>query len=43
MYLGLYANAIAHLIPPEVELVSIPRVDGELITVEDVIGQGRLL
>jgi 2-oxoglutarate ferredoxin oxidoreductase subunit alpha len=43
MNLGLYAQAIEHLIPPKVELVSIPKVDGELLTVEDVITQGGLM
>jgi 2-oxoglutarate ferredoxin oxidoreductase subunit alpha len=42
MNLGLYANAIEHLIPPKVELVSIPKVDGELLTVEEVITKGGL-
>lgn len=43
MNLGLYAEAIEPLIPPGVELISIPRVDGDLITVEEVITQGRLI
>jgi 2-oxoglutarate ferredoxin oxidoreductase subunit alpha len=41
--LGLYAGAIEHLVPTAVELISIPRVDGELITVEEVIDKGRLM
>jgi 2-oxoglutarate ferredoxin oxidoreductase subunit alpha len=43
MNLSLYAGAIEHLIPAGVELISIPRVDGELITVEDVVRKGGLL
>ncbi len=43
MNLGLYAKAIEHLIPAGVELISIPRVDGDLLTVEEVIAKGRLL
>jgi 2-oxoglutarate ferredoxin oxidoreductase subunit alpha len=39
---GLYAGAIESLIPPGVELISIPRVDGDLITVDEVITGGRL-
>lgn len=43
MNLGLYAQAIEALIPPTVELVSIPKVDGELLTLEEIIDQGGLL
>jgi 2-oxoglutarate ferredoxin oxidoreductase subunit alpha len=43
MNLGLYARAIEHLIPAGIELISIPRVDGELITVEDVVTKGGLM
>jgi 2-oxoglutarate ferredoxin oxidoreductase subunit alpha len=43
MNLGLYAKAIEPLIPPGVELISIPKVDGDLITVEEVITKGRLI
>jgi 2-oxoglutarate ferredoxin oxidoreductase subunit alpha len=43
MNLGLYAGAIEHLIPAGVELISIPRIDGELITVEEVISKGALM
>jgi 2-oxoglutarate ferredoxin oxidoreductase subunit alpha len=43
MNLSLYAGAIEHLIPAGIELISIPRVDGELITVEDVVKKGGLL
>jgi 2-oxoglutarate ferredoxin oxidoreductase subunit alpha len=43
MNLGLYARAIRHLVPSGVELVSIPRVDGDLLTVEDVLSKGQLL
>ena len=41
--IGLYAESIKHLIPHGVELVSIPKFDGELLTVEDVIVGGNLL
>jgi 2-oxoglutarate ferredoxin oxidoreductase subunit alpha len=43
MNLGLYAGAIEHLIPAGVELISVPRVDGELVTVEDVVTKGGLM
>lgn len=43
MNLGLYVQAIGRLIPPHVEMVSIPKVDGELLTVEEVIAKGKLL
>jgi 2-oxoglutarate ferredoxin oxidoreductase subunit alpha len=43
MNLGLYAVAIEHLIPAGIELISIPRVDGELITAEEVITKGGLM
>jgi 2-oxoglutarate ferredoxin oxidoreductase subunit alpha len=43
MNLSLYAGAIEHLIPAGVELISIPRIDGELITVEDVVTKGGLM
>ena len=40
---GLYAESIRHLIPSGVEFLSIPRIDGELLTVNDVITGGHLL
>lgn len=43
MNLGLYAGAIEHLIPPGIELVSVPKIDGDLLTVEEVIHKGGLL
>jgi 2-oxoglutarate ferredoxin oxidoreductase subunit alpha len=43
MNLGLYARAIEHVIPPGIELVSIPKIDGDLLTVEEVIHKGGLL
>jgi hypothetical protein len=43
MNLGLYAGAIEHLIPPQVDLVSVPRIDGDLLTVDEVIAKGQLL
>jgi 2-oxoglutarate ferredoxin oxidoreductase subunit alpha len=42
MNLGLYAMAIEPLMPAGMELISIPKVDGDLITVEEVITKGRL-
>ena len=43
MNTGLYAEAIQHLLPSGVEMVSIPRIDGELLTTDEVIGRGQLL
>ncbi len=43
MNFRLYAHAVEHLIPRDVELVSIPRVDGELLTVEEVVTKGGLM
>jgi 2-oxoglutarate ferredoxin oxidoreductase subunit alpha len=43
MNLGLYAGAVERFIPPTVELRSVQRVDGELLSVEEVISRGNLL
>ena len=43
MNFSLYARSIEHLIPRDVDLVSIPRIDGELLTVEDVASKGDLM
>ena len=43
MNFRLYAHAIEHLIPRDIDLVSIPKVDGELLTVEDVVTKGDLM
>ena len=43
MNFSLYAHAVEHLIPPDVDLISIPKVDGELLTVEDVVTKGDLM
>jgi 2-oxoglutarate ferredoxin oxidoreductase subunit alpha len=43
MNLGLYAGAVERSIPPSVELLSVQRVDGELLSVEEVISKGNLL
>jgi 2-oxoglutarate ferredoxin oxidoreductase subunit alpha len=43
MNLGLYAAAVERFIPPTVELRSVQRVDGELLSVEEVISRGNLL
>lgn len=36
MNLGLYAHSLQALVPPGVEVLPLPRVDGELITVADI-------
>jgi 2-oxoglutarate ferredoxin oxidoreductase subunit alpha len=43
MNFGLYAHAIEHVIPRDVDLISIPKIDGELLTVEDVVTKGDLM
>jgi hypothetical protein len=43
MNLGLYAAAVERFIPPTVELRSVQRVDGELLSVQEVISRGNLL
>jgi 2-oxoglutarate ferredoxin oxidoreductase subunit alpha len=43
MNLSLYAHAIEHAIPLDIDLVSLPKIDGELLTVDDVITKGDLM
>ena len=43
MNFRLYARAVEHLIPPTSISCPFPRVDGELLTVEEVVTKGDLM